>query len=149
MLRGATQPPNMTNALQVHGSCHCGAIAFEATVDPDSVTICHCNACQSLTGSAYRVTVAARGQDFRLLRGVPKIYIKTADSGNKRAMVFCGDCGSPVYAHAAEDNPTSYGIRVGSLREREALVPRKRIWCESALGWSTHLGEMAQFEKGS
>lgn len=139
----------MALPIHVHGSCYCGNIAFEATVDPDSVTICHCNACQRLTGSAYRVTVAARAQDFRLVRGMPKTYVKLADSGNKRAMVFCGDCGSPVYAHAAEENPTSYGLRVGSLREREALIPRKRIWCESALGWSENLGGMAQFERGS
>ena len=44
--------------MQVHGSCHCGAIEFEAAVDPTRVTICHCTACQNLTGSAYRVTVA-------------------------------------------------------------------------------------------
>ncbi len=138
----------MAHPIQVHGSCHCGSIAFEATVDPDSVTICHCRACQVLTGTAYRVTVLADARDFRLIRGVPKVYVKLADSGNKRAMVFCGDCGSPVYSHAAEENPTSYGLRVGSLREREALIPRKRIWCESALGWSADLGGMARFEKG-
>jgi hypothetical protein len=138
----------MVQLVQVHGSCHCGCISFEATVDPDSVTICHCNACQSLTGTAYRVTVAASAQDFRLVRGTPKIYVKLADSGNKRAMVFCGDCGSPVYSHAAEESPRSYGLRVGSLREREALIPRKRIWCESALGWSFNLGGMTQFERG-
>jgi hypothetical protein len=137
----------MADAIQVHGSCHCGSVAFEAMVDPERVTICHCTACQSLTGSAYRVTVAAGARDFRLIRGTPKVYIKLADSGNKRAQAFCGDCGSPVYAHAAVENPTSYGLRVGSLRERAALIPRKRIWCKSALGWSTDLAGMAQLER--
>ncbi|MDT9000534.1 GFA family protein [Paucibacter sp. APW11] len=138
----------MAHPMKVHGACHCGSIAFEAVADPDSVTICHCQACQTLTGTAYRVTVAADAKGFRLLRGVPKVYIKLAESGNKRAMVFCGDCGSSVYSHAAEGLPASYGLRVGCLREREALIPRRRIWCESALGWSIHLDGMAQFEKG-
>jgi hypothetical protein len=84
-----------------------------------------------------------------LLRGTPKIYVKLADSGNQRAMLFCGDCGSPVYSHAAVEHPTSYGLRVGSLREREALIPRKRIWCESALAWSDNLDGMTRFERGS
>lgn len=131
----------------VHGACYCGSIAFEAIADLDSVTICHCHACQILTGTAYRITVAASAQDFRMVCGIPKKYIKIADSGNKRAMVFCGDCGAPVYSHAAVEDPISYGLRVGSLREREMIIPRKRIWCESALEWSTNLGGFAQFEK--
>ena len=58
----------MTDSMQVHGACHCGAIAFEAMVDPLRVTICHCTACQNLTGTAYRVTVAASAQGFRVTR---------------------------------------------------------------------------------
>ncbi len=141
----ATQPGH--DRLQVHGSCHCGAIGFEAKVDPERVSICHCTDCQRLTGSAYRVTVAANAEDFRLVRGTPKVYFKVGDSGNKRAQAFCGDCGSPMYAHAAVERPETYGLRVGTLREREALVPRRRIWCRSAMGWSTDLGGMAQVER--
>jgi hypothetical protein len=133
--------------MQVHGSCHCGAVMFEALVDPDRVTICHCTDCQSLTGSAYRVTVAANAEGFRLVHGTPKTYFKLGDSGNKRAQVFCSHCGSPMYAHAAVDSPKSYGLRVGCLQEREALVPRKRIWCRSALPWSTNLDGMSEAER--
>ena len=137
----------MAHSIQVHGSCHCGSIAFDATVDPDSVTICHCNACQSLTGTAYRVTVMASAHNFQLVRGMPKIYIKLADSGNRRALAFCVDCGSPLYSHADVENPKSYGLRVGCLQEREALVPSKRIWCESALKWSNDLSGIIKFEQ--
>jgi hypothetical protein len=45
--------------MKAHGSCHCGAIEFEALVDSARVTICHRTDCQNLTGTAYRVTVAA------------------------------------------------------------------------------------------
>lgn len=34
----------------VHGRCHCGAIAYEAEVEPGNVNICHCRDCQTLTG---------------------------------------------------------------------------------------------------
>ena len=137
----------MNYTMQVHGACFCGSIAFEALVDPKNVTICHCTACQNLTGSAYRVTVPAKAQDFHLIQGSPKIYIKLADSGNKRALAFCVNCGSPLYSHADVDNPKSYGLRVGCLQEREALVPSKRIWCESALKWSNDLSGIAKFEQ--
>ena len=137
----------MTETLQVHGGCHCGAIAYEATVDPARVTICHCTDCQRLTGTAYRVTVAAPAAGFRLLRGEPRTYRKTGSSGNPRAQVFCADCGSHLYAHAAVARPESYGLRVGCLAERAQLAPRRRIWCRSALGWSENLAGLEKNDR--
>jgi hypothetical protein len=140
----------MSDSMQVHGSCHCGAVKFEAVVDPARVTIRHCTACQNLTGTAYRVTVAARAEGFRLTHGSPKTYktyIKVADSGNKRAQVFCAECGSHLYAHAAVEKADRLGLRVGCLQERTELVPSKRIWCRSALGWSENLQGMQTVDR--
>jgi hypothetical protein len=124
--------------MDISGSCHCGRIAYDAVVDPERVTICHCTDCQALTGSAYRVSVPTALEAFRLRRGTPRIYIKTGDSGARRAQAFCPDCGSPLYTYAA-DNPTTYGLRVGCIEQRRALPPKKRIWCRSALDWSLDL----------
>ena len=137
----------MSYSMQVHGGCHCGAVAFEASVDPARVTICHCTDCQNLTGSAYRVTVAASAEGFRLTRGSPRTYVKVAERGNKRAQVFCSECGSHLYAHAAIERPDRLGLRVGCLQERAALIPRKRIWCESALAWSENLQDLERVER--
>jgi hypothetical protein len=86
--------------MKIEGNCHCGKIAFEAEVNLDTVAICHCTDCQMLTGSVFRANVPAPAESFRILRGEPRIYIKTADSGNKRAHAFCSDCGTPIYAAA-------------------------------------------------
>jgi hypothetical protein len=126
--------------MKVTGQCHCGAIAYEAEVDPTALGICHCTDCQRLTGSAYRVTAAAPAATFRLKRGAPRFYIKTGDSGAKRRHAFCGDCGGPIYAAADSDAPPSYSLRVGALDQRQALAPpRRQIWCGSALPWSGDL----------
>ena len=53
--------------MHIDGRCHCGFITYEAEVDPAKVSICHCTDCQTLTGSAYRVTVPAPKDSFRLL----------------------------------------------------------------------------------
>ena len=124
--------------MDINGSCHCGRIAYDAVVDPERVTICHCTDCQALTGSAYRVSVPTARDAFRLRRGTPRIYIKTGDSGARRAQAFCPDCGSPLYTYAA-DNPTTYGLRVGCIEQRRDLLPKKRIWCRSTLDWSLDL----------
>ena len=65
-------------ALRVDGSCHCGAIAFEAEIDPDQVRVCHCTDCQQLSGTSFRVVAPCPEEQFRMLRGTPRIYVKTA-----------------------------------------------------------------------
>jgi hypothetical protein len=134
--------------MKVEGQCHCGAIAYEAEVDANAARICHCTDCQTLTGSAFRVNVSAPAETFKLTRGVPKIYIKTADSGNKRAHAFCGDCGAPIYA-AAPENTASYSLRIGALKQRAAIKrPTQQIFCRSALPWSMDLTGIAKRERG-
>src|SRR5262245_3235990 len=104
--------------MKIDGGCHCGKIRYEAEIDPGKVTICHCTDCQTLSGSAFRTVVPAPKEGFRLLAGKPKVYIKTADSGNKRVQAFCADCGSPIYSSAVEDPPV-YSIRLGTASQRK------------------------------
>jgi hypothetical protein len=132
--------------MKIDGKCHCGAIAFEAEVDPAEVRMCHCTDCQTITGSAFRVNITAPAAGFRLLRGSPKSYIKTAESGNKRRHAFCETCGTGIYACAPE-NPTSYGLRVGTITQRAALTPRVQIWRRSALPWVDAIGDVAKVER--
>jgi len=49
--------------MKIDGGCHCGNITYTAEVDLDRVGICHCTDCQTMTGSAYRVTVVSRVLD--------------------------------------------------------------------------------------
>jgi hypothetical protein len=135
------------NAMKIDGRCHCGAIAYTAEVDPDTVSICHCTDCQMLTGTVYRANIPAPAATFRMLSGEPKIYVKVAESGNKRRHAFCGDCGSPIYAAAMENTP-SYSLRVGAIAQRASFKPARRIWCRSALPWSEDLAGIPANEKG-
>jgi hypothetical protein len=126
--------------MKVDGRCHCGGIAYEATVDPATATVCHCTDCQMLTGTGYRVGVRAPADAFRLLRGEPRTYVKTADSGTKRVHAFCPDCGTPVYSTQLE--PTTYTLRIGCLTQRASLPPLRQQWCRSAVPWSKSLAEV-------
>jgi hypothetical protein len=134
--------------MKVEGRCHCGKITFAAEVDPETAGICHCTDCQMLSGSPFRMTVRARAADFALKSGTPKIYVKTAESGTKRAHAFCPDCGTPIYA-AAVGEPPNYSLRIGTLDRRAQLPPKRQIWCRSALPWSGDLTAVPQFARGS
>ncbi|PCE25296.1 aldehyde-activating protein [Paraburkholderia acidicola] len=121
--------------MKITGNCHCGTIAYEAVVDPQKASLCHCTDCQTLSGAPFRASVPAMAEDFHLLRGQPKIYIKTAASGAKRAQAFCAECGTPIYASAAE-NPTQYNLRLGAVAQRAQIPALKQRWCDSALSWA-------------
>jgi hypothetical protein len=134
--------------MKVNGSCHCGLIAIEAEVDPDKAVICHCTDCQTATGTAFRVSIPARGDAFRMT-GQPAIYLKTtAESGNSRVNAFCPKCGSQLYSTTPGDGPqASYMLRVGMLRQRDQLIPRRQIWFRSAQPWITEIGKLPRDQK--
>lgn len=123
-------------AVKIDGQCHCGHVTYEAEIDPEQVTICHCTDCQRLTGSPYRVTVTAASGNIRLTGNPPKIYVKTATSGRKRLQYFCPDCGSPLFTSGEDADNKPWGIRWGSINQRRDLSPKRQIWCRSALPWA-------------
>jgi hypothetical protein len=126
--------------MKVDGACHCGFIAIEGEADPEKVTICHCTDCQTSTATAFRVSVPVRGDTVKMT-GQPTTYLKmTADSGKPRLQAFCPRCGTPIYSTTPGDGTQpSYTVRVGLLRQRGRLPPKRQIWCRSALPW---LGEI-------
>jgi hypothetical protein len=123
--------------MHIDGACHCGDITFEAEIDPEKVTICHCTDCQTLSGSPYRASVPVPADKFKILTGEPTKYVKTAESGNKRVQAFCPRCGTPIYASAADNPDAPYMLRIGAVRQRDALEPKRQIWTASEQGWAS------------
>src|ERR1700747_2714797 len=115
--------------MHIDGACHCGLISFTAEIDPTRIMVCHCSDCQVLSGSPFRVSVTAPIETF-VLHGHPKSYIKVAESGNRRAQVFCPECATPLFAMAPE-NATSVIIRLGCVKQRAQLTPAGQLWQRS------------------
>lgn len=124
--------------MQIHGACHCGRVTFTAEIDPARVTVCHCTDCQVFSGSAFRLGVVTAPENFHV-RGQTRRYVKTADGGNRRAQVFCPECGTALYATSPDDTPGPVSIRVGCIEERAQLRPAAQIWQRSALPWVCEL----------
>ncbi|WP_353889333.1 GFA family protein [uncultured Paraburkholderia sp.] len=132
--------------MKVEGQCHCGAIRYEAEVEPNTIGICHCLDCQTLTGSAFRANIQARAESFRLLHGSPHRYVKTAASGAQRVHAFCENCGSPIFSCAVSDPPT-YSLRVGGLNQRHELGrPARQIWTRRRLDWCCELSTVLEVD---
>jgi hypothetical protein len=133
--------------MKIDGRCRCGEITYEAEVDPDALSLCHCTDCQMISGSAFRANIPAPAPHFVLQSGTPKSYIKTAESGNQRRQVFCGTCGTHLYACAVE-NPESYMLRAGTITQGAALKPHHQIWRRSALDWVDAIATLTVSDKG-
>ena len=132
--------------MKVDGRCLCGYLSWEAEIDPAEVILCNCTDCQVLSGSAFRVTVPVTDGSFRFLSGLPKTYVKTADSGTRRELGFCPDCGTSVYSKPTGSEPGYFGLRVGSLRQRNLLRPQAQYWCRSAQSWTGDVGSLRKFD---
>ena len=113
--------------MKIDGGCHCGYITYEVEADLERTTICHCTDCQRLSGSAFRVVVRVPGDTFKITAGEPTIYVKTGESGARRVQGFCPRCGTSIYSTAEGDEPKFFSVRVGTVRQRAALVPQVQI----------------------
>jgi hypothetical protein len=83
------------------------------------------------------------------MTGQPSLYLKTtAESGRPRVQAFCPKCGSPIYSTTPGDGvQPSYTVRVGILRQRDQLVPRRQNWFRSARSWVTGLAAVPRNDK--
>jgi len=134
--------------MKIDGACSCGNIRIEGEADPGSVSVCHCTDCQSASGTAFRVSIPVSGATFKMT-GQPTIFVKTtAESGNPRVQAFCPTCGSPIYSTTpGEGQQAMYIVRVGILKQREQLTPKRQIWWRSARDWVTGLDGIRKVEK--
>ena len=92
--------------------------------------------------------VPASKEHFKLLEGELKTYLKIADSGNRRLQAFCPNCGSSIYA-TSEFNQEIFGLRVGTLKQRAQLIPRKQIWYHSSMPWLNEIDHLPKHDKQS
>jgi hypothetical protein len=132
--------------MKIDGRCHCGYVTLEAEADPETVTVCNCTDCQTMSGAPLRAVIIIRPGAFVLLSGKPTEYRKTADSGNVRVQGFCPHCGTALYATSVDGGPKAYNVRLGSVRQRNELPPRRQIFVRSQQGWVNDLNAIPKFD---
>lgn len=122
--------------MKIDGTCHCGAVRWEAEADPAHVYLCHCTDCQAISGGSGRWAVPVDACAFRLLAGTLADHPKTGDSGRVSHQMFCGTCASPVYGRSEGLDPPRVNVRLGTCHQRDRLPPRRELFTESAQPWA-------------
>lgn len=99
------------------GSCHCGAVSFEAEA-PDAVEVEDCN-CSICTKSGYLHLIVPK-KNFRLLSGADQLQTYTFNSGVAKH-TFCRICGiKPFYI--PRSNPDGVDINLRCLNEQPKSI---------------------------
>jgi hypothetical protein len=127
--------------MHIDGRCHCGAITYEAKVNPDNVVICHCTDCQTFSSAPYRVSVLARLANLRVT-GEPKPYRKVGGSGRGVRVNFCGECGTALYS--VGEGRDVVALRLGAIKQRAELPPKRQGFCASAMPWAMDIRDVPQ-----
>ena len=83
-----------------------------------------------MSGGPYRSIVQVKEGDFCSAQRRTQTLFKVGDSGNRRELSFCVNCGSHIYATSVvEDVPKGSGcwaFAPGLLAEVAQLAPRSR-----------------------
>ena len=110
------------------GSCHCGAVRFEADLDLSQPTYrCNCSICRRTRFWA----AVARPEGFRLLEGKGELT-KYLFNSRKNEHYFCRRCGVRAFG-VGTDTPIGVmvGVNVGCLQDvtesELAAIPVVRI----------------------
>lgn len=132
--------------MKITGSCYCGEIKYQAESQNNNALVCHCSDCQRMSSGPFRAVIIAEPNSVVFTQGEPKEFVKTAQSGNKRAQGFCGTCGTTLYATNEAKEDRVYGLRIGAVDQREAFKPSAQIWAKSTLSWLSDLHEVPAFD---
>src|SRR5687768_1386922 len=64
-------------------ACHCGQLQLEVGGDPFWVSLCHCNACQRRTGSAFGMQAGFRHRQVQVV-GRYSDYARISDEADRK-----------------------------------------------------------------
>jgi hypothetical protein len=120
-------------SMERTGQCHCGSLRVITTGEPDRVYLCHCQACQRRTGTAFHFGASFPKEQVRL-DGERKVYERDAYSGYRIRFHFCPNCGTTLYWEG-DRNPAVCGVAVGAFDISAFPPPSDSIWEESLHQW--------------
>jgi hypothetical protein len=114
-----------------HGSCHCGAVAYEADIDlAAGTTRCNCTYCRKTRNWGVRAAPAT----FRVTKGVPMAYGTDGTAEYEAANLFCPACGVRLFARGniPELGGLFVTVAVATLDDVpvEDLIAAPVTWCD-------------------
>jgi len=126
------QPPAVT--LPLTGACGCGLVRFEIDAPLIGAAYCHCTRCQRRTGTGAQASARLRPGSLTVLSGREQLRGWNAGTGLEK--VFCGACGSAVFARQGPDGAIEI-VRLGAIDGDPGVRPFAHQFVAYAAPWET------------
>ncbi|MAZ17333.1 GFA family protein [Oricola sp.] len=112
------------------GSCHCGAVAYEAVGDLDDGTArCNCSYCRKTRSWGFRV----KPESLRITRG-ENLVTGYAFTKGRPEHCFCSKCGVHLFGrgNVPELGGDIVSLQIASIDDAsiEELVATPVMWCD-------------------
>ncbi|MGB8815565.1 MAG: GFA family protein [Paracoccaceae bacterium] len=118
----------------MHGSCLCGAVAFDITGPARDVWACHCTQCRKWSGHFWAASSAAL-TDFHLIRQGGLAWYRASPTAKRG---FCRDCGASLFW--IPDGEDRIAFAPGALDAPTGLALTQHIFVEDAGDYYTPEG---------
>lgn len=106
----------------MHGSCECGAVAFESDGPWDDVTVCHCSQCRKTSGHIW-ASSNVPVESLKFIREANLVWRNSSDIARRG---FCGRCGSSLFYQ--KNDADRIAVAAGSLEAPTELKVGKHIF---------------------
>jgi hypothetical protein len=123
------------------GGCLCGAVRYQAEVEPINERVCHCRLCQRAIGAAFNARLLFRIDDVAV--DGPVAF---ASSSPELKRGFCAQCGSTLFSR--REAAGIMGVTSGSLDDPSAFRPTMHIFVSSKQDWVALDDGLPQFPEG-
>lgn len=125
------------------GGCHCGAVRYEVSGEPQHVALCHCADCRKSAGAPMVAWAAFAEDEFKLLQG----ELTTFNSSGTAMRSFCPKCGTGIAYRNAEYLPGIVDIQSATLDDPDALPAGAHIQTAERIGWMGSAHSLPEFER--
>ena len=125
------------------GGCHCGAVRYEVSGEPQHVALCHCTDCRTSAGAPMVAWAAFAEGEFALLQG----ELTTYNSSGTAMRSFCPKCGTGIAYRNEEFLPGIVDIQAATLDNPDALPAGAHIQTAERIGWMTEAHALPEFER--
>ena len=121
-------------APKYSGGCKCGNITYTVNGEAQWRVSCHCNWCQTTSGSAFRTFVLFNESDLAISGDTLRSYEdNNTDHGRPMINQFCSRCGTQLGIKVPSMDARH--IALGTLDQRKEIEIKDNIWWQGVLNF--------------
>ncbi|KNG52591.1 protein-l-isoaspartate(d-aspartate) o-methyltransferase [Stemphylium lycopersici] len=104
-------PPMIKDDVVFRGGCRCGGVQYTSSAAPSDITLCHCRACQQLSGSGFLAFTHVPTKDVTFSSQETRTTLKLSSVAER---TFCSGCGAPISMTYPSD-PDGIGLCMATV----------------------------------